>query len=270
MVIFRFIAEKPKEVKKAPFEAPVERDPKAVKKEHHTRHGAKDHHHPEGSSNPRKRQFDRKSGTGRGKEVAKGGAGGANWGNDKLEALKAEKHIAGDAEVVEVTATEEAVVEAEPVEPEPIVFTLDEYQRRRAEQTKVNSEAFSEVKIREVSADFAGMKTSENTESDFIAMRAAKAAKAKKEQRSTSKTVVLDVSFTAPPVEQPERERRTCDRERGGDRGGRGGDRGDRPRTGRGDKARGEGRGGRGEPRAARAPRGPKVDVNDASAFPSL
>lgn len=270
--------------KKTPFEAPVERDAKAApKKDQHTRHGAKDHHHPDANTNPRKRVFDRKSGTGRGKEVAKGGAGGANWGNDKLEALKAEKHIAGDAEVPEeaVEETEEAAVEQP--EPEPTVFTLDEYNRRRAEQSK-NSEAFGAVQLREVSADFAGLKTKEaDTQEDFIALGAAKAAKAKKEQRSTSKTVVLDVAFTAAPSEQPERERRG---ERGEGRGGRGegrgrggegrGDRGDRPRSGRGEKGRGggrgegRGRGGEGRGSAPRAPRGPKVDFNDANAFPSL
>lgn len=268
------VAEKPATKKPVAFEAPVERNPKAGKKEHHSRHGAKDHHNPEASANPRKRQFDRKSGTGRGKEVAKGGAGGANWGNDKLEALKAEKHIAGDAELPEevVEEPEEAV---EPVAPEPTVFTLDEYNRRRAEQGKPKSEAFNEIEIRQVSADFSGLKTKEDDNQDnFIALGAAKAAKAKKEQRSSNKNVVLDVAFSAAPTEQPDRERRGGDRERGG-RGGRGGrgdggrgDRGDRPRSGRGEK----GHGGRGEgrPNTRGAPRGPRVDFNDSNAFPSL
>lgn len=259
-------AEKPAP-KKGAFEAPIERDPKAGKKEHHSRHGAKDHHNPEANTNPRKRQFDRRSGTGRGKEVAKGGAGGANWGSDKNEALRAEKHIAGDVDIVEENVEETEEVSAEPAVPEPTVFTLDEYNRRRAEQGKPRGEAFSDVQLREVSADFSGMKTKEDDNlEDFIALGAAKTSKAKKDQRSTSKTVVLDVAFTAAPSEQPERER-GGDRDRGG-RGGRG-DRGDRPRSGRGEKGRGGGRGeGRGN--SSRGPRGPRVDFSDSNAFPSL
>lgn len=274
--------------KKPAFEAPIERDPKAGKKEHHSRHGEKGHHKDgtEATGNPRKRQFDRKSGTGRGKEVAKGGAGGANWGNDKLEALNAEKHLAGDAVdlLLEEPAVDAAVEEpVEPIIPEPTVFTFDEYNRRKAEKGQPKGEAFEAVKLREVTADFSGMKTKEvDTQSDFIALGTAKATKAKKDQRSTSKTVVLDTAFTAAPSEQPERERRSDrggDRDsrggrggaRGGDRparssGGRGENRGDRPgRGGRGGAPRGEGRGG-----ASRGPRGPRVDLNDAGAFPSL
>lgn len=264
---------KAKEAPKKPekFEQPIERENKSQKKEHQ-RHGAKDYKNPEGSGNQRKRQFDRRSGTGRGKEVAKNGAGGANWGSDKLEALKGEKHIAGDADIPEENVDENAeeVVE-EPAEPEPTVFTLDEYNKRKAEQQRADSEAFQEVQIREVAADFGGMKTKDKDElTDFMILGSAKAAKGKKDQRSTSKQVVLDVAFSTAPAEQQDRDRdrRSGDRDRnrGGDRaGGRGGD---RPRSGRGDKpnrGRGDGRGGN-----PRGNRGPRVDFNDANAFPSL
>jgi plasminogen activator inhibitor 1 RNA-binding protein len=268
------------------------------------RHGAKDHHHPAGAAdagaNPKKRQFDRKSGTGRGKEVAKGGAGGANWGSDKLEALGAEKHIAGDAEVAKETVEVVEVEVAEPVAPEPTVFTFDEYTKRRSEVAKTNTDAFNEVKLREVTADFGGLKAASKEEgASFIALGAAKTARGKHDQRSGSKTVVLDVAFKAPPSqEQEERSERRDRPERSGDRPERSsaprgprperaaGDRperaaGDRPRSsgGRGgERGRGEGRGaGRPEGRgaggaggAARGPRGPKVDFMDASAFPSL
>lgn len=294
-----------KDTKKPTFEAPIERDPKsAPKKDQHSRHGAKDHHNPnpDAAKDGKKRQFDRRSGTGRGKEVAKQGAGGSNWGSDKLEALQAEKHIAGDAEAPKESVDDDKVVEvAEPVVPEPTVFTLDEYNRKRAEVQKTDSEAFSEVKLREVVADFSGLKSASNEgEADFITLGSAKTVRGKKDQRSGSKNVVLDVAFTAPPSqEQAERSERRDRPERSGDRSGRGdrperaarpaGDRperaaGDRPRSsgGRGgDRARGAGRGeGRGAPRAdsgrgapargPRGPRGPGVDFTDANAFPSL
>jgi hypothetical protein len=91
-------------------------------------------------------------------EVSKGGAGGANWGSDKLEALGAEKHVAGDAEVAKETVEVIEVEVAEPVAPEPTVFTFDEYTKRRSEVAKTNTDAFDEVKLREVTADFGGLK----------------------------------------------------------------------------------------------------------------
>lgn len=256
------------------FEKPIERDTKAAKgKDNHTRHGAKEHR-ADGtkveSGNPKKRVFDRKSGTGRGKEVSKDGAGGANWGNDKLEALKAEKHIAGDAEIVEEPVEEVEAAPAEPAVPEPTVFTFDEYNKRRAAEqaSRTQSEAFSEVKLREVTADFSGMKTKEsNGESEYIHLGASKAAKAKKEQRSTAKNVIVDVSFKAPPPQREERSGsgRGGDRENRGGRG-RGGDRagGDRPRSSGRGKNEGRANGGN------RGPRAPRVDFSDANAFPSL
>lgn len=74
---------------------------------------------------------------------------------------------------------------------------------------------------------------------------------------SAKAALVLDVGFKAQPTESP-REERPRREGRGEGRGGRGG---------RGREGRGEGRGGRG---AGRGGRGPRVDINDASAFPSL
>jgi Sec-independent protein translocase protein TatA len=59
-----------------------------------------------------KRTYDRRSGTGRGKEIEKGGGGGRNWGSDKIEARTNEGPVDESAPVGETTTTEsEAVVE---------------------------------------------------------------------------------------------------------------------------------------------------------------
>jgi hypothetical protein len=208
----------------------------------------------------------------RGREVSRDGAGKANWGNAKQEAIEAEKQVATveGEEIVAETPVEE---EAAPAIPEPSVFTLDEYERRRAE-ARANSEAFSNVKLREVTADFAGMKTKTDGDDVFIALGNSKQSKQKKEQRSLVKSV-LTPAFTVAPTEVPssrgsDRPRPTGDRpprasgdRPSGDRPRPSGDRprpsGDRPRTG-GDKPR------------ASAPRsnGPRVDISDVNAFPSL
>ncbi len=122
--------------------------------------------------------------------------------------------------------------------------------------------------MREVTADFSGLKAKVEEEDVFIALGSSKASKGKKEQRSTNKTAV-EVSFTVAPSEVPaprgDRPPRGGRGEgRGGDRprSGRGEGRGDRPKSGRGGEGRGRGPSSRGS--------GPKVDFSDASAFPSL
>jgi plasminogen activator inhibitor 1 RNA-binding protein len=247
------------------FETPPERDTTRAKPKHHSRHGEKTHTGaPEKDQTeqaaPRKRQFDRRSGTGRGREVSKDGAGGANWGSDKLEALKGEKHVAGDAELpeesVEVEAETVVVTEA-PKEPEgppePPVFTLEEHNRKIAAGRAQNT-AFSEVSIREVTTDFSGMKTVSQPESVFISFGAAKSQKGKKYQRSTTKSSI-DAAFTVKP---PEPVRGDRGYERGGDRDSH------RPRTGGRAPGRVDGRG----PRPSR--NGPRVDISDSNAFPVL
>eukprot|EP00979_Chaetoceros_neogracilis_P003521 scaffold611_cov166-Chaetoceros_neogracile.AAC.4 len=58
------------------------------------------------------RTYDRRSGTGRGKEIEKGGGGRQNWGSDKIEARTNEGPVDESAPVGETTTTEsEAVVE---------------------------------------------------------------------------------------------------------------------------------------------------------------
>eukprot|EP01041_Mallomonas_annulata_P000352 gene352-633_t len=250
----------------------------------------------EGGGAPRKREFDRHSGTGRGKEVSKGGSGGHNWGNEKTEALNAEK----DPVAAEATADEEAakvdaavelaegsawdadtpspkVEEVAPPEPEVPTFTLDEYLAKR-EQARANADLFGTVSERTVNEeDYAGLKTKEAEEVVFLALGDSKQVKAKKtDQRSNASKAnqVIELGFKNASLAQ------SASREEGGrgrGRGGRGGEgRGGSGRGGRGE-GRGEGRGGRREGRSDRPPRdnrrggpGASIDINDSSAFPSL
>lgn len=244
----------------------------------------------------RKRQFERHSGTGRGREVSKDGAGGHNWGNEKVEALNAEKgHIvpieetaveapkeegwgADEAPVVDAAAPEtvEAPKEPEP-EPEPEIptYTLDEYLKKR-ELSRVIADSFGPAEERTVSKEeFAGLKTKEGDLGEFMALGGGKASKTvKKDQRSTAAKVqpAIELGFTNASLQQ------SNGRDEG--RGGRGG----RGRGGRGDgEGRREGGGGRGDrPRDDRprdfggrgrgrgGGRGSGVNIFDASAFPSL
>lgn len=230
---------------------------------------------PEGEGEQRrpKREFDRRSATGRGREVSRGGRGAFGAGNPAQDALEAEKNpqaaaegaVDGVADAVE----EEAVVEdVTPAEPEPVTFTLDEYLQKREEaRQKLASVAPTAARTVNKETEFAGMTTLAVALDDYVSSGNTKAEAGRKEQRSTGKTQVLNVGFKFPTV-QPEREREPRTGGRGGDReGGRGGRRegGAGRGAGRGD------RGGRGAPRAAGAsrPAGGAAAFNPAD-FPSL
>ncbi len=144
-------------------------------------------------------------------------------------------------------------MEQEEVEQVPAVptYTLEEHLARQQQSSLLQSE----VNLRKVEASFSGMKVvARNDDETFIALGKAKAA-AKKDaqQRSTNKSVIVDLGFQAPePV--------VADEDR---RGGRGG--------GRGGADRGKGgRGGRGNNQSPRSSNKSKVDISDVSAFPSL
>ena len=147
-----------------------------------------------------------------------------------------------------------------------VAMTMDEFMAKRAE-TRSNAAMFGEKKgTRAVEMDLSGLSKRENEVlgiyGNFGAVKDAKATH--KEQRSTGKTQILDVSFRNASLENQGQ-----DREDRPPREGRGGGRGE----GRG--GRGEGRGGRGQkpshstssaPRAA----GGQLDISDSGAFPSL
>ena len=141
-------------------------------------------------------------------------------------------------------------------------MTMDEFLAKRAE-SRSNADMFGEKKgTRQTESDLSGLQKKENEVlgiyGNFGAVKDSKATH--KDQRSTGKTQVLDVSFRNASLENQgkdeERPARGGRGDRGEGRGGRGG--------------RGEGRGPR--PQASSAPRavGGKLDISDSSAFPSL
>jgi len=210
----------------------------------------------ETSRRPPKREYDRRSASGRGKEVHRGGRGPFGAGNVKQEAQDAEKDPLSAEPEIEVLdqaapeVTEEpaspepaawtadgtwAPEAAEPQpekEPEPVVFSLDEYAER---QKDARSSLLAKVESRpervvEASA-YAGLVTvvKDELEDDRGAARNQRDKERKQQQ-------LLDVSFKfqAPAADRDPRDRdgRKDGRGSGGGRG-RGGGAGRGPGRGR-------------------------------------
>jgi len=164
---------------------------------------------------PPKREFDKHSGTGRGKEVKKGGSGANNWGNpnDESENTKV-------AEIVEeVVTTEQKVEEVKEVvvEPEDLTVTFEEYLKQREEKkTQWNSEAFGVVEERK--ADTNGLEGLKICKGDFDDLDDKKKHNAptsgsNKTQRSSAKVVVSEVGFKAPQIQTfDKKDRKSQDR----------------------------------------------------------
>jgi len=249
-----------------------------------------------------KRAYDRRSGTGRGREIKKGGGGARNWGSDKNDARSAE-HAATEVdqeeakEVVEI----EANVSGEPSQEEQVhvveelqveqeeednTLTLDEYLKKKAEDHKA-SEAFKALSVKELVVDesFATKSAFKKEQEDFLVMGETKKPKKKVSTKPKPEKQTLDVDFkVGAPTNfgaSAGRRRETdgrgrSDFERSGGRGGegrRGGGRG----GGRYEGGRGGREGGRGNSsfsgrggRDFSSSRGPKLDVADTTAFPSL
>lgn len=213
-----------------------------------------------------KRQFDRRSGTGRGKDVKKDGGGGRNWGNDKNEARKNEGPIDESqfekkTEVTEAPGGEENTLrkpeEIEP-EPEPEDNTMS-YEEYLATKGKPDSGVFAETKVREVENEFAGVTIQgKDDEEDFLVMGDEK-RKRTRQKKNEKKTI--DMSFRVVDSSAIDGDSRGGRRDSGrGGRGGRSGGRGG-GRGGKGGRSgRGRGRGGRGRP----------INTTDPEAFPSL
>ncbi|KAE9276980.1 hypothetical protein PF001_g25876 [Phytophthora fragariae] len=201
-----------------------------------------------GPRGPR-REFERRSGTGRGKETSKQGGGARNWGNKADPNEQLAEAAAQDAAkpASDEEATEEAAA-VEEEEEEEVQLTLDEYLAKQ--KSARSGEVFAEVEVRQVTNEFSSAVqiTKEGKTPDFMDSQYEKVYSKKTSGRK--KQLITDVGFR---TEKPERFTREFDSSRGG-RGGRGG---------RG--ARGNGRtGGRGG-RGANVP-----NVTDMSAFPSL
>lgn len=182
-----------------------------------------------------KRAFDRKSGTGRGREVSRGGRGPYNSGNAKEDALKAEKDPAS-AEIE--TDDPNAPVEeaAEPSEPEPETFTMDQFMAKRMEaRAKASGVLAGDASTRAVDTkELSSLTEAKEELNDFLAQtKGLKGTDKEKSQRSNSKKTITNVGFKFEPVGGDDRDDR---------RGGRGGGRGDgRGRGGKSGKGRGRG-----------------------------
>lgn len=213
----------------------------------------KDHRKPKdkGDNPDGKRTFDRRSGTGRGREVSRGGRGPYGLGNDKQDALEAEKDPASAESPIDVDdGDEDPVVSAEAEEPEAETFTMDQFMAKRAEARAAASGVLATGKVRTVTKDeTAGLTKGGEELTDFWAQtKGIKGDQKGKDQRSNSKNISLNVGFK---FEKPD-ERDDRDQGRGKGRGGKGEGR-DRRDGGRGDgRGRGRdnarGRGGRGRP----------------------
>lgn len=224
-----------------------------------------------------KRAYDRRSGTGRGREIKKGGGGARNWGSDKNEARQAEGFVdeAGQEPTMEDTTennadNEDAAVEEEPA-PEPEEDKTMSYEEYLASKKGPETAAFKPVQEREVSNEFAGMKLAKkDEEEDFLVMGGGKQKKSKQKKTDT-KVSTITPEFRVASSSGDDRTRDGGGRGgrgrggRGRDGGrGRGGSRDGRGRDGRGRGGRGGGRGerGRGQDQG--------LNVMDQSAFPSL
>lgn len=283
------VEEKPKskDAKPTKASAPTADGEKETAKEdnrggnrHRERHGEKQYgeKRPEGEKRAPRREFDRRSGTGRGREVSRGGRGAFGAGNPAQDALDAEKNPKAAAEgaidgaVVEGETEEVAAVEdVTPAEPEPVTVSLDDFYKQREEARQRLAELTgtpAPVRTVDKEKDFAGLTTVATAElENYLGANAAKAEAARKDQRSSGKAVVLNVGFKFQAV-QPDRERDERPRPAGGRGGDREGGRGPRREggAGRGDRApRGDRPAGRGE----RAPRS-NAAFNAEKDFPKL
>lgn len=218
-----------------------------------------------------KRAYERRSGTGRGKEIKKSGGGARNWGSDKDAARNAEgmvfdekengKDLDNIEEVGEQTGESGGedgtpgeqengdAAEAEPEKEEEVdnTMTYEEYLAQKEEQRN-QSDAFKPVEMRELENEFAGLVgkkgRKEEEAEDFLKMGKGKQLKKKGGEKKEKEKIVAN--FRVQDSNAPRRNnRRDGDRPRGG-RGGRGYDRRG-PRKGTG-----------------------QVDVADMSSFPSL
>jgi len=215
-----------------------------------------DTHKQPADSERRGRQFERHSGTGRGREIKKGGGGGRNWGKPGDEQAPLPTTTPDVAEGAEAAPSGEAAEQPPVVEEDPSI-TLEEYERLKA--SKRVGEAFQEKEARKVTASIEGKvykKDEQDGEGVYIKLGEDEPDLKKKpgHLKNKQKQVfevdfkVRDTSAEAPP----RRGRPEGSRGEGRAEGSRGGE-------GRGE-FRGEGRGefrgeGRGEGRGPRPPR---------------
>jgi plasminogen activator inhibitor 1 RNA-binding protein len=250
-----------------------------------------------------KRAYDRRSGTGRGKEIKKGGGGAHNWGSDKVDAkavehtqvgaLAAEEQENVDAAAVNGEENTELEGEQEPgaaaeeqePEPEPEDNTMS-YEEYLASMKEKKSGLLAPVEERQVINEFGNVAPAKKVEEDFTGGAGGKSKRKKaaagKEKEDASTDVAAEL-LAGLKVGGPDSGGRGRGRGRGGrgrgrsdgpdgpgDRGGRGrgrGERGGGRGGGRGRTTSGRGRGGGGRGSSSS---GGRINVMDENAFPSL
>eukprot|EP00542_Grammatophora_oceanica_P020590 CAMPEP_0194049342 /NCGR_PEP_ID=MMETSP0009_2-20130614/30408_1 /TAXON_ID=210454 /ORGANISM="Grammatophora oceanica, Strain CCMP 410" /LENGTH=274 /DNA_ID=CAMNT_0038695469 /DNA_START=52 /DNA_END=874 /DNA_ORIENTATION=+ len=148
-----------------------------------------------------KRAYDRRSGTGRGKEIKKGGGGKRNWGSDKNDAKQAEGTIVeGDESEPRKVEEETPYVEEEEEEREPEIETVS-YEEYMANKAKSDSQAFQPLKERKVQNEFAKVEAKKKTVTeDFLVM-----GEGKKDRKrgKNSKKQAIDLGFRVKSSDDP-------------------------------------------------------------------
>lgn len=184
--------------------------------------------------NPQPR--DRQSGTGRGKEVSKRGAGGANWGsNDGKQTLadEVEGNQIAESEKTEeqANASGEAAAPKEEEPAQPPKLTLEEYEKLK--NAKRTGKGFEQLKPRDLSEnDVKGKayRKPKNTEEAEVLIKIASekaekakettaaAAEEKKEKKSVQKLEFTGIHSAAANIREPRSEAPRARSPREGDR----------------------------------------------------
>lgn len=186
-----------------------------------------------------RRYYDRQSGTGRGREVKKGGSGPHNWGSVKSEARKAESHLPGLVNNDEKVNSTETSIDENPEDNSKIVdnstevneeanrseehgkklleeektMTLEEFLRSK---TKPKSELFKPRNIKAVNNEFIGKTSRIAVKEDVLII--GKEKKMRKKNSKKHEKTTLDVAFFNP--KSMNNNRRNGERvKRGGSRG---------------------------------------------------
>jgi DNA-binding protein H-NS len=227
-----------------------------------------------GPSRDGKRAYDRRSGTGRGKELKKGGGGARNWGSndeearqgmqtdevaDQLEQVVKLETEGGEAPPEDAGEEEPKVEEEEAVEPEPEDKTMSYEEYLESKKQQSDNPLLAPVQERQLDAsEFANVKAKVSVTEDFLVM-GGKTEGGKSKKKSKEKVVQkIDTGFRVQSGSSEGGRGRGRGGGRFGDRegGGRYGDReggrfGDREGGGRGryGDRDGEGGGGRGRGR---------------------
>lgn len=182
-----------------------------------------------------KRAYDRRSGTGRGKEMKKGGGGAHNWGSDKNDARKAEGHIDENEKPEEKTEepSNEEVEKKEPIvveEEEDKTISLEDYLKNK--KAVSDSGIFGPKKEKAMDSDFSGAVAHEIVEETFLVMGSGKTLRKKGGEKK--KSTQVDLGFR---VAKGNDDRRRDNGDRRGGRGDRRGGRGGRGKRGESGKA---------------------------------